>query len=308
MTREVMQDFVTFPHYFSETLRLYRHVNVVCLNTVAGNMETFIKRNFRVRLITNTVFPGAYEFDLALIDNDHFLLTNVDLRRLQQIAETHDFDAADTTMVEKGGVRLPSQLWDFVAETKQLPLSDRTPYHRATLHYFLWQICKYFLLHGEARAPFLHLSDLVRFYLREVRRPFRTNREVNEAHLQMARETLKSIAARVLIADLPPVRGYEKLPPYLQLRETLVSGPFSLLETLPPYFFFGSRFDDEEQYVEWVRDYLADCSHIQFWLLIVRDEAILPALGRMLDEAGRKTRVFRFPITADHNFTYVLAQ
>ena len=305
---EVLQDFATFPHYFSETLRLYRHVSVVCLNTVAGNLETFIKRSFRVRLITNTVFPGAYEFDLALIENDHFLLTNVDLRRIQQIADAHDFDAASAEVAERGGVRLPAPLWDFIDETRQLPVSDRTPYHRATLNYFLWQVSKYFLIQGDGREPYLHLSDLVRFYLREVRRPFRANKEVNEAHLQMDRSTLRSIAARVLIADLPPVRGYDKLPPYLHLRETLVRGPFSLTEVLPPYFFFGSRFDDETQYMEWVRDYLADCAHIQFWLLIVRDEAILPALGRMVDEAGRKTRVFRFPITTGHNFTYVLAQ
>src|SRR4030042_1129684 len=216
-----LRDFATFPHYFSETMRLYRPTSVAYLNAVAGNTEQFIKRNFRVRLITNTVLPGRYAFDLALIENDRFLLTSVDRRRLQQVAESMNFEVDKAPLLERGGVRLPSPLWDYIHQVMDLPLYDRTPYHRGTAMYYLWQLCKYYLWSEKRGAVGLSLAEVARFYLGEVRRVFRSNREVNEAFLRLDRGTLKDIAARVLIVDIPPVDGYQQLPSHLQVREVV---------------------------------------------------------------------------------------
>ncbi len=299
--------YATFPHFFSDTLRFYRHTNVVCLNTLAGNTEQFIKRNFRVRVITNTVFPGAYEYDLALIENDRFLLSNVDLRRIQQLADTLNFEASQTKTVERNGIKLPSGLWEYREEIKRLPVFDRTPYHRATMHYFLWQLAKYYLLTDRPDIPGLPLSEAVRFYLREVKRPFRSNREVNEAYRRIDRETLGNIAARVLIVDVPPVSGYRMLPPFLQAREVMVNERFKLSDILPPEYFFGSRFDSENAYFEWMREFLSHCQHIQTWLLMVRDAAIRPGMVAMLESLKRRSRSFSHSIADDFTFSYLIS-
>ena len=301
-------EFATFPHFFSDTLRFYRHTNVVYLNTVAGNAEQFIKRNFRVRVVTNTVLPGAYEYDLALIENDRFLLSNVDIRRLQQLADALNFDASRSESVKHSGIELPSGFWEFAEEVKELPISTRTRYHRATLHYFLWQLAKYYLITDRIRLPELSLTESVRFYLREVRRPFRSNREVNEAYLRIDRETLENIAARVLIVDVPPVEGYSALPPFLQAREVLVNKQFSLSDILPPEYFFGSHFDSEDAYIEWMNEFLGHCQHIQIWLMIVRDTSMLPGLGKMLETMKRRSRSFSHPIAEHQNFSYLVSQ
>ncbi len=301
-------EFATFPHFFSDTLRFYRHTNVVHLNTVVGNTEQFIKRNFRVRIITNTVLPGAYEYDLALIENDRFLLSNVDLRRIQQLADTMDNDASQSERVERNGVELPDGFWKYAKEIKQLPIFDRTPYHRATLHYFLWQLAKYYLFSDRSNTPGLRLAESVRFYLREVRRPFRSNREVNEAYQRADRETLENIAARVLIVDVPPVDGYKALPSFIQAREVLVREQFSLPDILPPEYFFGSHFDSEDVYIEWMSEFLGHCQHMQIWLLIVRDTAMLPGLGKMLEAMSRRSRSFSHPIAEGHSFNYLVSQ
>ena len=127
-------EFATFPHFFSDTLRFYRHTNVVYLNTVVGNTEQFIKRNFRVRIITNTVLPGAYEYDLALIENDRFLLSNVDLRRIQQLADTMDFDASQSERVERNGVDLPA---GFGSMQRRLRNFRSLPVHLITVPHYI---------------------------------------------------------------------------------------------------------------------------------------------------------------------------
>ena len=301
-------EFATFPHFFSDTLRFYRHTNVVYLNTVVGNTEQFVKRNFRVRIITNTVLPGAYEYDLALIENDRFLLSNVDIRRLQQLADTMDFDASKSEIVERNGVELPAGFWEYAKEVRELPVFARTPYHRATLHYFLWQLAKYYLITDGSRSPGINLTESVRFYLREVRRPFRSNREVNEAHRRVDRETLENMAARVLMVDVPPVDGYRILPSFIQAREVLVREQFDLQDILPPEYFFGSRFNSEDAYIEWISEFLGHCQHMQIWLMIVRDTAMLPSLGKMLEAMKRRSRSFSHPIAERHNFSYLVSQ
>jgi hypothetical protein len=302
------RDFATFPHFFRDTIRLYRHTNIIYLNTVVGNTEQFIKRNFRVRLLTNTVLPGAYEYDLALIENDHFLLSSVDLRRLQQMADALSNGLGKSENLVINQVSLPIELWNYWAEIKQLPAYERTPYHRATLHYYMMQIAKYYLNGAASNKHSQQLSDVARFYLREVKRPFRGNREVNEAHLRMDRDTVLDIAARILLLDIPSPRGYSKLPAFLQLREVLLNEQFSLIETLPPEYFFGSHFESEEEYLEWIREYLERCEHIEFWLLIVRSEGILEGLQKMLEDMGRRSRTFSYAISSNHNFTYLLSQ
>jgi len=301
-------EFATFPHFFSDTLRFYRHTNVVYLNTVVGNTEQFIKRNFRVRIITNTVLPGAYEYDLALIENDRFLLSNVDIRRLQQLADAMDFNASQSETIERNGVGLPAGFWEYAREVKELPVFARTPYHRATLHYFLWQLAKYYLVTDGPRSPELNLSKATRFYLREIRRPFRSNREVNEAYLRIDRETLENMAARVLIVEVPPVCGYTELPPFLQAREVLVTEQFNLPDILPPEYFFGSHFDREDAYLEWMSEFLGHCQHMQIWLIIIRDTAILRGLTKMLEVMKRRSRSFIHPIAEHRSFCYLVSQ
>lgn len=301
-------DVVGFPHFFSETIRVYRHTSVVILNTVTGNVEQFIKRNFRVRLVTNTVFPGAYEYDLALIENDRFLLTNVDLRRIQQLAEAMDFQAGGTPTETRGGVSLPGRLWAFVSEARQLPLYDRTPYHRASVNCFLWQLCKYYLQVNSGFTPSLPLAEAVRFYVREVRRTFRSNREVNESHLRIDRDALDDIAARILIVDIPPVSGYRKLPLYLHAREVLVNENFRLESVLPADYFLGSPFSSQHAYLEWLQELLSHCRHMEFWLMILRDPGLLPELNGLLAGMGRRGKVFSRPIAGGFTFDYLLAQ
>jgi len=301
-------EFATFPHFFSDTLRFYRHTNVVYLNTVVGNTEQFIKRNFRVRVITNTVLPGAYEYDLALIENDRFLLSNVDLRRIQQLADVMDFDASQSEAVKRNGVLLPSGFCEYEREIKKLPVFDRTRYHRATLHYFLWHLAKYYLINSGPNDRGLRLSEAVRFYLREIKRPFRSNREVNESYQRIDRETLENIAARVLIVDVPPAQGYGALPPFIQVREVLVNEQFSLPGILPSGYFFGSHFDSEDDYIDWMSEFLSHCQHMHLWLLIVRDVAMLKGLGKMLEAMNRRSRSFSHPITEAHSFNYLVSQ
>lgn len=302
------REFATFPHFFRETIRLYRHTNIIYLNAMAGNTEQFIKRNFRVRLITNTVLPGTYEHDLALIENDHFMLSSVDLRRLQQIADGLSEDGDKPSMKTVNGISLPDFTWAYWDEIKQLPAAERTPYHRATLHYYMTQVGKYYLNGTKGSLQKQPLGDIARFYLREVKRPFRGNREVNESHLRMDRETLLDISARILIVDIPPMRGYTTLPAFMQLREVLQNEDFSLGDTFPPEYFFGSVFPSQERYVEWIREYLEHCQHIEFWLLILRSEAFVPELTKMLEEIGRRSRIFSYPVSGNQRFTYLLVQ
>ncbi len=302
------REFATFPHFFRETIRLYRHTNIIYLNAVAGNTEQFIKRNFRVRLITNTVLPGTYEHNLALIENDHFMLSSVDLRRLQQIADALSEDESKAAEMTINGVCLPEYIWAYWDEIKQLPAAERTPYHRATLHYYMTQVCKYYLNGTKGSFSKQPLSDIARFYLREVKRPFRGNREVNESHLRMDRETLLDISARILIVDIPPIRGYKALPAFMQMREVLLNEDFSLGDTFPPEYFLGSTFPSQERYLEWIREYLEHCQHIEFWLLILRSEAFVPELTKMLEEIGRRSRIFSYAISGNHRFTYLLVQ
>lgn len=302
------RDFATFPHFFRETIRLYRHTNIVYLNAVVGNTEHFIKRNFRVRLITNTVLPGTYEHDLAIIENDHFMLSSVDLRRLQQIADGLSNGSDLNSVKTVGEVSLPECVWEYWEEIRQLPVGERTPYHRATLHYYMTQIGKYYLNGLNSPMPRRQLSDIARFYGKEVKRPFRGNREVNEAHLRMDMDTLLDISARILIADIPPIVGYQALPMLLQLRETLLNENFSIADTFPPEYFFGSIFPSHERYLEWIKSCLEHCQHIDYWLLIVRSEAMLPGLISTLEDIGRKCRTFTFPISGKHRFNYLLAQ
>ncbi len=302
------RDFATFPHFFRETIRLYRHTNIVYLNSVVGNTEQFIKRNFRVRLITNTVLPGTYEHDLALIENDHFMLSSVDLRRLQQVADALSDNGERAANLTVNEVTLPENVWAYWEEIKLLPVGERTPYHRATLHYFMTQVCKYYLNGTKSALPWQPLSDIARFYIREVKRPFRGNREVNESHLRMDRETLLDISARILIADIPPTRGYQALPRFMQMREVLLNENFSLGDTFPPEYFFGSTFSSQERYLEWIKEYLEHCQHIEFWFLILRSEAMQPGLAKILEDVGRRSRCFSYAISGNQRFTYLLAQ
>jgi hypothetical protein len=219
-----------------------------------------------------------------------------------------DFDASQSETIERSGVGLPGGLWEYAKEVKELPVFARTPYHRATLHYFLWQLSKYYLATDRSKAPELSLSESVRFYLREVRRPFRSNREVNEAYLRVDRETLENMAARVLIVEIPPVGGYTALPPFLQAREVLVTEQFSLPDILPPEYFFGSHFDGEDAYLEWMSEFLGHCQHMQIWLMIIRDTAMLPGLAKMLEAMKRRSRSFSYPIAEHRNFCYLVSQ
>jgi hypothetical protein len=302
------RDFATFPHFFRDTIRLYRHTNILYLNAVSGNTEQFIKRNFRVRLLTNTVLPGVYEHDLALIENDHFLLSSVDIRRLQQLADGLSFDAGSPELETVNGISLPHELWNYWKEIKLLPVYERTPYHRATLHYYMMQVAKYYL-NGTAKDTHRQqLGDIARYYLRETKRSFRGNREVNEAYLRMDRDTVLDIAARIVLVDVPPTRGYERLPVFLHLREVLLNESFFLPDIFPPEYFFGSSFPDESAYLEWIREYMEHCQHIEFWLLIVRSEGMLEGLIKMLETMGRRSRTFSYAISGNRRFTFLLSQ
>ncbi|OPX21376.1 MAG: hypothetical protein B1H03_06720, partial [Planctomycetales bacterium 4484_113] len=163
--------FATFPHFFSSALELYRYSTIFYFNVLGINAPLFIKRNFQTRLITNAFLPGAYETSLALIENDHFLLSAVDLRRLIQLAQDLNFEPGSYPRRSFGGVELPAPLWNYFDEALKLSLSGETRYHRAILHFFLWHLAKYYL-RDDPRSlevgPSRSLVSLVKFYSAEV--------------------------------------------------------------------------------------------------------------------------------------------
>jgi|GEM_PF-1912601 len=303
--------FGTFPHFFSGALELYRYSTILYFNVLEISAPLFIKRNFQTRLITNAFFPGAYESCVALIENDDFLLSAVDLRRLVQLAQDMDFGAGPQPRRSVGGVELPAPLWNFFDEALKLPLSSDTRLHRAILHYFLWQLAKYYI-RDDTRSleagPSRSLVSLVKFYSAEVKRVFRGNREVNEAHFKLTPEQLGRIPARIIIADLPLLTGYYGIPDFLQVRELIADREFTLERAFPRETYPGSPFDSVEAMLRMLDRYLRACEHIEFWLLIVREPEVEKQLLEYLEGKRRRSRWFDFPLLSGGTFRYLIAR
>lgn len=303
--------FATFPHFFSGALELYRYSTIFYFNVLGINAPLFIKRNFQTTLITNAFLPGAYETTLALVENDHFLLSAIDLRRLVQLAQDSDFDPGVCPRSSFGGVELLAPLWNFFDEALKLPLSGETRYHRAILHFFLWQLAKYYI-RDDTRSleavPSRSLVSLVKFYSAEVKRVFRGNREVNEAHFRLSPEQVGRIPARIMIVDIPPLTGYYGISDFLLVRELILDREFTLEQAFPREEYPGSAFNSIEAMIQMLDRYLSLCEHIEFWLLIIRESEVEGELLKYLEAKRRRSRSFEFPLLSGGSFRYLIAR
>ncbi len=302
--------FAVYPHFISETLRLDRYSSVLSLNSLAGNFEVFVKKNIRARVIANSFLNGAYQANLTVIEGDEFLLSAIDLRRLMQLASDLDFQLGEAENEVREGISLPKPLWTLMDEAKRLPLSGTSIYHTANLNYLLWQIaCFYgnYPVDSKTKYP-QKLSWVVSFYATEVKRQFRSNREVNEAHFRLAPSDLLTLSAKVLVVDLPHHLGYRRLPPHLLLREIVTNPNFKTTSALPPETYLGSRFESQEALLGTLNSYLEFCEHIDYWVIIIREQAVLENLITLLNERHRKSTVFSHEIMGKQEFSFVLSQ
>lgn len=305
-----LSPYTTFPHFISDALRLDKYSSVLCLNTCSGNLEIFLKRNIRCRIFSNTFFPGAYELCLAVIEGDEFLLTAVDTRRIMQLAHDLDFDASDVERIPICGLNLPKPLWSFFDECKKLPLSGDTIYHRANLYYLLWHIGRFYVGIGAPENSNLtqRLSWVVGFYITEVKRAFRSNREVNEAYFRIRPDELVAVPAKVLIVDLPPFSGHKRLPPHMLIRELVVDPSFSLEKTFPPETYLGSNFATPEALLGTLYSYLQYCEHIEYWVVILREDTMAERVLSLFAEKGRKNTLLNQQISGQGEFSFIISQ
>jgi len=303
--------FASFPHYLVETLRMDKYSSIFCLNTVSGNIERFVKRNVRARVVANTFFPGAYQINLASIENDEFLLSRIDLRKIHSLVGRIEFNPPKARILEKNRIALPESVWTFLEECKMISLSSETIYHRANLLYLLWQVAKYYanldLNKDNGLAQAESLESVVSFYASEMKNLFWSNREVNEAHFRMMPEECALISASILIVDLPPVRGYSSLPKHILAREVVADPEFSLESNFPPETYLGSYFGSKEAFLSFLFCYLDFCEHIPYWVIILRESGIKDRLMKLLNERGRKNSLVEHVVTRDTLFAYVVS-
>jgi len=303
--------FASFPHYFVETLGMDKYASVFCLNTVSGNIERFIKRNVRARVIANTFFPGAHQINLASIENDQFLLSRIDLRKIYNLASRIESNPRKAQLVEKNRITLPESVWTFLEECKMISLSSETIYHRANLLYLLWQVAKYYanltVNPNNKIAQAQNLGSVVSFYAGEMRNHFCSNREVNEAHFRMMPEECALISASILIVDLPPARGYFRLPNHILVRELVAEPAFSLESSFPAETHLGSCFGSTEAFLGFLFCFLDFCEHIPYWVIILRESGIKEPLMKLLAERNRKNSLVEHAIARDTVFTYLVS-
>ncbi len=302
--------FALYPHFITEALRLDKYSSVFCLNTVSGNFESFIKKNIRARVVANSFFPGAYEMNLCLIEGDDFLLSAIDMRRLIQIAQDLDFEPERVEFSSRASLQLPKPVWSFIEESKKIKLSGETVYHKACLNLLLWHLARFYssIDSSERLKNSPKLSWLVSFYASEVKRLFRTNREVNEAHFRLAHEEIMSISTRVLIVDLPPHTGYRKLPPSLLTRELVVNPDFKLSSVFQPETYLGSRFESIQALLGTLFSYLEFCEHMEYWVFILREYAMQEHLMQALAEKPRENTLFSFRFDDKTAFAFIVSR
>ncbi len=139
--------------------------------------------------------------------------------------------------------------------------------------------------------PFFDPPSLLKYYLNHVNRQVMNNHDSNEMWRERPHELASKVLTDAMFLNPPPMKGYASLG----LRECIAerwlrADPQFDMARIVHDGCLGGTFDDREQYIAALRDFLKHARHIQLWIIALSNRHPFTAveLQEILKDYGRK--------------------